>query len=94
MTELTFEEKLAATKHHTLERRKAPPRQKTRWEIEQRETFIRLQKRFYLGGKQGKKFDGMLVDLIMSEMAVRSFLTRGVVTCLKQEFERGTHEIV
>jgi hypothetical protein len=72
--------------------RRAPPREPSQLEIERRETFIRLQKKFYLGGKKGKFFEGMLVSLAVSDVSARKFLTIGVVTCLKAEFKRGQNE--
>lgn len=73
-------------------RRTAPPRKDTCWEIEKRETFQKMQKKFYQAGQKGKDFTQLLITIVQGNFSLAPFFTQGVITCLKKEYEKGKNE--
>lgn len=63
-----------------------------RWMIERREIFKRLQRKARQAGQKNKNFNLFLGETVVAEISIKAFFTRGVIKCLRDEWERGQNE--
>jgi len=75
-------------------RRQAPAQEEDIRAIKRRTIFQKLQKKLYEAGKQGKKFEVIIISIVMDDFSMRRFMSKGVMKCLQDEWKRGTDAVI